>query len=531
MFNSVRLQRPRLNKFNLSHERKFTLDMGKLYPILVQDILPGDKFRLTTEVFIRLAPMIAPVMHRMNVFCHFFFVPDRLIWDEFPDWVTGGREGTTNPNFPRLKPDTDQSTDDLFQAGSLGDYMGLSSHTNDFAGVTQFAPVSALPFRAYQLIYDEYYRDQNLQASLDISKASGDISPGAEYTKLVTMRKRAWEKDYFTSALPWAQRGGEVIMPVEVEFAYRDGAEGTIIRNSSDGSAVEGADLADFSTQTGTPPPADGTLLSGAPVPVYVDNIESIDGTSVSINELRRAVRLQEWLEKNARGGARYIEQILSHFGVRSSDARLQRPEFLGGGKTPVVISDVMSTTEFEGTGPTNVPQGNMAGRGISVGNQNGFSRSFEEHGQLIGIMSILPRTAYQQGIPRSFRKFDKFDRAWPEFANLGEQEVKLAELYYKWDTVDPDELLDKTFGYQSRYAEYKYIPSTVHGDFKGSLNYWHDGRIFENTPVLNESFVMSDPSNRIFAVTDISANHFYCQLYHNISALRPLPYYGTPIL
>lgn len=513
LFSSVSARRPKKNKFDLSHERKMSLNMGKLVPMMVQEIVPGDSFRVQTEIMMRFAPLLAPVMHRINVFTHYFFVPNRLVWSEWEDFITGGREGTSEPVVPHVEVN-DATKAGFFGAKSLADYMGLP--VMEAAAVSNGVSISMLPFRAYQLIYDEYYRDQNLQASLDISLASGAVS-NLEATKLTTMRDRAWEKDYFTSALPWAQRGSEIMMPIEGTADVSYLPESDVIRTSSGAPPLDGA----MSSTTGH------TTVGGNNV--RIENIDEVSfgSASTTINELRRSVRLQEWLEKNARGGARYVEQILSHFGVVSSDARLQRPEYLGGGKTPCVISEVLST--YQDPAAAGEPQGNMAGHGVSVGTSNGFKRTFEEHGFVIGIMSVLPKTAYQQGIPKMFRRFDKFDHFWPEFAQIGEQEIKVSEIYY--NQASASGVADETFGYQSRYAEYKFAPSTVHGEMRDSLSYWQMGRIFDDTPVLNESFVASDPTNRIFAVTDPDVDHLYCQLYNRVDALRPMPYFGTPTL
>lgn len=515
IFSKIRSKRPPKNKFNLSHERKFSFQMGKLTPILVQDVVPGDKFRVNSEIFLRMAPMLAPIMHRVNVFTHYFFVPNRLVWDEWEDFITGGREGTSEPVAPVISAgNTNLAT--RMGVGSLWDYMGLPV-MNSAAPVNHY--VSALPFRAYQLIYNEYYRDQNLMEELNISKASGNITAPSQLQLLTQLRTRAWEKDYFTSALPWAQRGGDVSLPFESEINYKDNSE--VISSLTGNPTFNNNQLGVTSAQLGSLRANDGTLGNDG-YPVRIENIEDITSGSVTINELRRSVRLQEWLEKNARGGARYVEQILSHFGVRSSDARLQRPEYLGGGKQPVQISEVLSTFQ-EATGN---PQGNMSGHGVAVGGKNGFKRFFEEHGYVIGLMSVLPKTAYQQGIPRHFSRSDRFDYYWPEFAQIGEQEIKNKELYLD---VASEENSDATFGYQSRYAEYKYAPSTVHGEMRDSLAFWHMGRIFNTAPALNSSFVSADPTTRIFAVED--QEHMYCQLYNKVDAIRPMPYFGTPTL
>lgn len=511
IFDRIKIRAPRLNKFDLSHERKMSISMDALYPVLVQDVVPGDKFRVSSEVMMRLAPMLAPVMHRVNVFVHYFFVPNRLVWSEWDDFITGGRLGTSEPVHPYIL-----SADDLIAAGaldngSLWDMMGIRTVPVGAAAQTNALKVSALPFRAYQLIYDEFYRDQNLQASLDISTASGQVT-GAELTKILTRRTRCWEKDYFTSALPWAQRGAEVTIPMD----YLDES---IVVDSATGLPHTTA------TTIGPDGTAGGVLEAkdGANPSVRIENIAGL----ASVNELRRSIRIQEWLEKNARAGGRYVEQLLAHFGVLSPDARMQRPEYLGGGKQPIVMSEVLST--YQDPAGAGEPQANMAGRGFSLGRSNQFQRRFVEHGYVIGLISVLPKTAYQQGCPRHLTKFDKFDYAWPELANIGEQDIKLKEIW--WNHAGTNGSTEWTFGYQSRYAEYKYACDSVHGDFRDDLSFWHMGRIFTAFPELNESFVRANSTHRIFAVDDPLVEKLYCQVYNRVDALRPLPYFGTPTL
>lgn len=523
LFQSISTRRPRLNKFDLTHERKMAIPMGKLIPILIQDIVPGDKFRVNTEILCRFAPMLAPIMHRVDITTHYFFVPNRLVWSEWEDFITGGPEGTsapvspyfriaTNATFPTWKPVNS------FYKNTLSDYMGLPVPNADFEGGAVVDPqnISAIPFRAYQLIFNEYYRDQNLQDKIALAKTSGQITD-AEAIAIMYMRDRCWEKDVFTSALPFAQRGPEATVPVTGDINPGDLITGDI-REQGSGNLSTGDLAANIGVEE-----ADGGIGG---VPVYHEIIGSgtLDNAALNINDLRRSVKLQEWLEKNARGGARYIEQILSHFGVMSSDARLQRPEYLGGGKTRMRISEVLST--YQDPDDAGLPQANMAGHGIAVGNTNQFSKRFEEHGYVIGIMSVLPKTSYQQGLPRHFQRFDKFDYFWPEFANIGEQVVENREVF--WDGVNT--ATDPIFGYQSRYHEYKFQPSTVHGNMRDQLAYWHMGRIFDNPPVLNSTFVIADPTTRIFPVTE-TQEQIYVQLVNKISALRPMPYFGTPQL
>ena len=501
LFNSVKLQKPKNNFFDLSHEKKLSMNMGELVPIYLQEIVPGDKFNVSSEMLVRLAPMVAPMMHRVNAYVHYFFVPNRLVWDNWQDFITGGRLGTDASVLPQFK--FLAGSDPVLYAGTLADYMGLPTISGP---LTSDLFINALPFRAYQLIYNEYYRDQNLLAPIDIKKT--DVVNFTEGALLLTLRKRAWEKDYFTSALPWTQRGGEVMLPNEPD--YKDFAN--IYAQGSGRSPITSGGA--VSTVTGTP----ASLSDGN----ESLKIENIDGINISINELRTAARLQAWLERNALGGSRYIESILAHFGVKTPDYRLQRPEYLGGGKTPIVVSEVLNTSAT-----ATEPQGNMAGHGIGVGKSNSFKKYFTEHGYIIGIMSVMPRTAYQEGIPRMFKKFDNLDYYFPEFANLGEQAITNDEVFY--DRAAAAGINNNTWGYQSRYAEYKWQPDTVHGDFKTSMSYWHMGRIFGSLPALSNSFVEADPTHRVFAVTTTTVDKLYVQIYNQVKAIRPMPIFGTP--
>lgn len=502
LFSTVGGSKIPRNKFDLSHEKKLTMSMNNLVPIVCQEIVPGDSFKLRTEMLIRLQPMIAPMYHRLKAKIEYYFVPNRLVYDKWQEFITGGEDGAST-EVPPFIAFQQSSLANLVAKGSLADYMGLPAWTP--STMANPIEISALPFRAYQLIYNEYYRDQNLQPKVNISKAGG-AAIDAEY--ILTMRQRAWEKDYFTSSLPFAQKGDPVNIPTEVNY-----------KNNSIAKRPDGANSADGALSV-----ASGAVVDSGTTGVQIQNLEDI---GITVNDLRTSVRVQEWLEKNARAGSRYIESILQHFGILSSDARLQRPEFLGGGMTPIVVSEVLSS--YQQADDTGYPLGTMGGHGIAVGNQNGFTRKFEEHGFVIGLLSVLPTTAYQQGIPKTFLRKDKFDYYWPSFANLGEQEVKIEELYYDPTTYNPN--VPETFGYQSRYAEYKYQPSTVHGDFKDTLSFWHMGRIFANKPVLNDSFIKADASKRIFAVESQTEDELLVSLYHDISAIRPMPYYGTPRL
>ncbi|AXH73915.1 MAG: major capsid protein [Microviridae sp.] len=513
----VTIMGPKKSKFDLSHERKFSCNMGELIPILVQDVMPGDSFKVSSEQMMRLAPMIAPMMHRVNVYMHYFFVPNRLLWDEWEDFITGGQVGSTPPVFPTFNiGGAPTNKPELYKAGSLMDYLGvppIDTYTTGPSGpVTSPLTISALPFRAYRLIYDQYFRDEDISAQIDPpDKSSGPVSQGLQETYMEILH-RSWEKDYYTSARPWAQKGGSVGIP----FTYKDISE---VKDENGNPAA-------VNTLVGTHGSLAGEMMVGKTDAVTggtfgrVENIEAL----ASINELREASALQRFLEKLARSGNRYIEYIKSIFGETSSDSRLQRPEYLGGGRSPIVISEVLST--FDNT-TGGLPQGTMSGHGISAGTTNGFSRSFNEHGYIMCLMSVLPRTGYQQGIEKHFTRFEQLDFPIPDFAHLGEQEVKGKELYVNYAEADPA-TKELTFGYQSRYSECKFKNNTSHGDFRNTLAFWHMDRIFGSRPVLNEQFIKADPTFRVFAVTDEDQDHLWCNVHHSISAVRPLPYHGN---
>jgi hypothetical protein len=500
LFNSIKLTKPAKNSFDLSHDVKLSAQMGNLTPILTLECVPGDKFNLGCESLIRFAPLIAPVMHRMDVSMHYFFVPNRILWNNWEKFITDANSGVVAPFFT--------------PTAETGGYPASTLKFLDYLGVPPIAPgqsqqnINALPAAAYQCIYNEYYRDQNLIAPVNYKLTDGqNINSTDDLDRLLTLRKRAWEHDYFTAALPFAQKGAAVDIPIGL-------VEGDlpVYLNSSSGTSLNGTPSSvNVAAQGGrTDVPADS---------LYADT-SNAEIEPTTINDLRRAFRLQEWLEKNARGGTRYIESILSHFGVRSSDARLQRPEYITGVKTPVVISEVLNTTGEDG----GLPQGNMAGHALSISSGKSGSYYCEEHGYIIGIMSVMPKTAYQQGIPKTFLKNDTLDYYFPSFANIGEQPVTNNELYaYTSNQND-------TFGYVPRYAEYKFMPSRVAGEFRTTLDYWHLGRIFATQPNLNQTFIECKPEDttRIFAVED-GTDPLYCHVYNKIQAVRPMPKYGTP--
>lgn len=580
LFNSIRVRKPGYSTFNNSFENKLTAQFGALVPVLCMDVIPGDYAKLRSEVFMRLMPLISPVMQRMNIYLHFFFVPNRLIWDDWEEFITGGEDGTAAPVPPFISPgimyslgrQSGISDNGVFNTPRLMDYFGIPSvnwmkSKNDPG--TSATGFSALPFRAYALIYNEYYRDQNVDEPIPFKTTSGSISL-SDLTVLSQIRYRAWEKDYFTSALPDPQRGPDVRLPIggSAPVSYDYGVNSAVYTDpngakilyptffasdgTSDNPSLSGTFLgrATVNVRQGPGIPSVGSRLGsssvsggsdvrrlGMTLPTASVDLTKAQSTTL-ITDLRRAIKLQEFLEISARTGARYKEQLMGYFGVRSSDARLQRPEFLGGGVQPITIGDIMQTsgTDF-GTSSPSTPQGNMAGYGISYGRKAGFKRFFEEHGWVIGIMSVRPKSSYMQGMPRMFTRNSRFDYYWPQFARIGEQEIRYKELYYEPDTSNSNNVNEDTFGYAPRYAEYKFRSDEFHGDFRDTLSFWHLGRIFKSSPELDHSFIHVNPvtQNRIFAIEDQgdlgSFDPLLFQIYHRLIVKRQMPKFGTPMI
>jgi len=508
-------------RFDLSHEVKTTLNQGELVPFYTSEVLPGDKFKLSAEVFMRLMPLRSPAMQRMDVYTHFWFVPNRLTWDNWQEFITLGPDGLSAPVHPYLLL-SELKSEYKLGAGTIADYFGIPDVDVD-------TKINALPFRAYQTIYNEFYRDQNLCPEIQFDKDDGNAY--GDLHAICSIRKRAWRHDYFTSCLPFAQKGAPVSLPLgnSAPVVYNSlGNFPTGLFRTSDGSNAQWSDssLQIGETENGKAP---ALVYSDEPLGLKLLNYDpngtlSVDlsnATAATVADLRQAFQLQRFLERNARGGSRYIEALYHQFKVISSDARLQRPEYLGGGKAPVVISEVLQTSE---TSETNA-LGTMGGRGVSVGHSNSFKRYFEEHGWIIGIMSIMPKSSYMQGIHRQFSRFEALDYAFPVFAHLGEQEVLLKEIYATTNAEDNED----TFGYQERYAEYRFKPDVITGEFKTTLDFWHQGRMFNTKPSLNQSFIECTPRYDIFSVVDGTEHHFISQIFINCQAIRPLPRFGTP--
>jgi len=529
VFTSTALPDIQRSMFDLSHDVKMSFNMGELVPGCLHEALPGDKFNLNYMTMVRFAPMISPVMHKVRVKSEFFFIPNRILWDGWEDFITG----TAVLEAPYIYVDF------VVGEGSVADYLGVPP--GDYSA--QPIRVSAFPFAAYLKCYDDWYRAQSIITEKWFPLIEGDnTSPFVPYFDVdTTPLNRAWEHDYFTSALPYSQQGAsEVDIPlvfednIPVEWTDPGGTEaervGLIRRASTGGLIPPGSGL---SVESGPSPlssslHADGTLPS-----VYDPNgtlTVDVQAEAAGINELRQAFSLQAFLERSIRGGLRYFEQMWSHFKQRSPDSRLQRPELLGRASQPVTISEVLATAQSNNAIDTaQIAVGDMAGHGISVGD-NYIEYSCQEHGFILGLFSVIPDTAYQDGLARCLgNRQDRLDYAWPDFANLGEQEVYLREVKAELAEDFPQ---DTVFGYQMRYAEYRYEPSKVAGQFRSTLAKWTLGRIFDDPgapPTLSPQFIECRPRFDIFAVTDSDVDHILCQIIHKNTVVRALPRYGIP--
>lgn len=557
LFNSIITKKPKKSRFVLNHEYCATMDFGFIYPFLCLDCVPGDRFRFGNEVLVNTATMSSPVYGRIDARVDYFFVPYRLLWDDWRDFITGGEDGQAAPTFPMI-----ELNGDLIDVGSIFDYMGIPPTTQ--FGVSQATdgdPVgefSALPFRAYNFIWNEFYRNQNYQDEVPFRTSSDTTDELADYKLL----SRCWRPDYYTSMLPTPQRGADVKIPVTGEGSlYADLPISNIPldENQSNRTKVNGVGSDSGNSQsydtistsrgqsgvgivtTGFVPaddaPTDLQFDVSAHTRAQGDITGQINGLGVSINDLRRANAVQVWLERNMRAGARYVEQILSHFGVRVPDYRLDRPEHIGGFTKPIQVNQMQQLSQTT----EDSYLGELGGRGFMYGQGSTRKYRVEEHGVILGLINLQPRAMYSQGLPRYFSKKDKFDFYFPEFANLGEQEVKMKEIYKPFDVIEnPDE----TIGYLPRYAEYKYIPSTIHGGFlTQGLEHWTMSRFFRSKPYLDENSVKVTPSqddiNRIWNQTNVPDDegdqygygHFYVRLANYVNGKRPMPRYGTPKL
>lgn len=517
------------SKFNMNHSVKFSGNVGDIIPFEVQEVLPGDTFQYNTSKVVRLQTLVAPIMDNVYMDTYYFFVPTRLTWEHWKQFNGENTESKWLPSTQYSIPQITAPAETGWQIGTIADYMGIPT------GVPNLS-VNALPFRAYALICNEWFRDENNLDYLDIPTGDSTVEGVNTGTFVTDVAKggkpyiAAKYHDYFTSALPAPQKGPEVGIGLsgsagvfggpnnafntyqeyidagwsQVRGVSKTGAE-NVINIDTNGSSGIGTNRAFYPTN-------------------LVADLSSV--SSVTINSLRLAFATQRMYERDARGGSRYVEMIKSHFGVVSPDARQQRPEYLGGNRIPININQVVQTSGEVG----NTPQGNVAGYSVTSDSHGDFIKSFTEHGYVIGVCVVRYDHTYQQGLHRMWSRKARTDYYLPVFANLGEQPILNKEIYATGSDTD-----EEVFGYQEAWAEYRYTPSRVSGEMRSqattSLDVWHLGDYYTQLPVLQSSWIQEDKANldRALQVTSSVSNQFWCDFYLSCEATRPMPLYSIP--
>lgn len=521
------------SSFDRSHTWKGTFDSGKLIPFFFDEVLPGDTFNLNVSLLCRLATPIVPFMDNLYIDTFFFFVPNRLVWNNFQKFM--GEREDPDDSIDYLIPQLFSSNTEV-EVNSVLDYFGFP--IGDFYGSgsgNSKLNASSLPLRAYALIWNEWFRDENLQDSIKINKTdssgyTSDVTslPNGLFNKSDSSLPRGKRHDYFTSALPWPQKGDSVDIPL--------GTTAPIIGPSALTFKLDGT-----GTDRNLYVDSDRATVGGVNNFIYTSVSDFSDGevhrlhyssglevdltnaTAATINTLRQAFQVQRLLERDARGGTRYTELLRSHFNVVSPDARLQRPEYLGGSSTPFIVNPVAQTAATDSV----TPQGNLAAFGISAPSFHGFTKSFVEHGYIIGMCCVRADLTYQQGLSKLWSRKTRYDFYWPTLAHLGEQAVLNKEIYVQGTSDD-----EGVFGYQERFAEYRYKPSMITGEFRSNyaqpLDVWHLGQYFEELPTLSDDFIRENPPvDRVIAVP--SEPEFLLDAYFKLNCVRPMPLYGTP--
>lgn len=557
-FSDVPAMYMKRTKFDRSHVYKTTFDSGKLIPVFVDEVLPGDTARMTVNYFARLATPVKPIMDNIYLDWFFFFVPNRLVWEHWQNFCFEQEDPDDSTDYV-IPTVTAAGNSDNAYVGSLWDYFGLPVNTSG-----NLSGISALPFRGVYLIWNEWFRDENLQKPVKIQKGDTNevlnsaraseqpswvFTSGTSIVPGLACPPRGKRHDYFTSALPWTQKGPGVSIglagtaalvdpsPVSGYFVQQSdnrlgaaqlsrsgGVHETAVENGTLRYATGGCSVA----IAGHAAPSSGyTTVTAQPGSSWLskDSYADLDSSSIfTINSLRTAFQMQKFYERLARGGSRYTEVLRSFFGVVSPDARLQRPEFLGSFTKMVNVNPIAQTSATDNTSP----QGNLSAYGVTAAKFHGFTKSFVEHGYVFGFVCARADLTYQQGINKMWLRSTVYDFYWVTFAHLGEQAIELREIYAQGSEADTT-----VFGYQERYAEYRYKPSQITGKFRssvvnGSLDKWHLSQFFNNAPTLNEEFIMENPPiKRIIAVQD--EPEFLLDIGFRYTTVRPMPMFGTP--
>lgn len=520
------MKKLKTSAFNLSYSNALSFNIGDLVPVYLEDCVPGDHFVITPDFYVKFAPLVFPVLQRIEAKIKYFFVPNRIMWKRWEKFITGGKNGTDviAPPFTTYADVASfgEGTKTAFSPGQLGDYMGYPDPPSGGQATNDGFAVNLLPFYAYQLIWNEYFRDENLatdfreyaaqQYSIDVEDVDAEtytIFNATALAQLFSKRQVAWKKDYFTTASPWAQRGAEVHIPSSLEstdylsMSYNSGAEE--VTQDFFGPKIPTGDIE---------APYRNTNFA-------VSNSDQPLGT---LNDFYKASALQRFLQKSI-NGSRYIEQILNFFGVRVPDFRLQRPEYIGGVSKTVQISEVLQTSQTT-LGEDASALGSYAGKAAVGGVGKPLHYKVKEHGWIIGLLYVRPDASYFQGIRRNLFRADRFDYFWPQFQGIGEQPVYKKELFAGKNNGDANE---QVWAYQSRFSEYKFHNNEIHGDFRDSMDAWTMARKFISTPGLNAYFTYVDSNatgnNRIFAVPSADST-LYGIINNNVTAFRPmLPY------